>query len=96
MSSNYRAEAQALLTATETVTQLETRPKKVVLLTDSLSVLQSLASGNQEDYTLRKLIQSLNSLTSRTTVVPGYLHIPVYMETKWPIGKQEAAAKIQT
>ena len=44
LCSNYRAEAQALLTATETVTQLETRPKKVVLLTDSLSVLQSLAS----------------------------------------------------
>ena len=67
MCSNYRAEAQALLTATETVTQLETRPKKVVLLTDSLSVLQSLASGNPEDYTLRNLMQSLNSLTSRTT-----------------------------
>ena len=67
MCSNYRAEAQPLLTATETVTQLETRPKKVVLLTDSLSVLQSLASGNPEDYALRNLIQSLNSLTSRTT-----------------------------
>ena len=37
----------------------------------SLSVLQllSLASGNPEEYTLRKLIQSLNSETSRTTVV---------------------------
>ena len=69
MCSNYRAEAQALLTATETVTQLETRPKKVVLLTNSLSVLQSLASGNPEDYTLRNLIQSLNSMTSRTTAV---------------------------
>ena len=54
INSNYIAEAQALLTATETVTQLETRQKKVVLLTDSLSVLQSLASGNPEDYTLRK------------------------------------------
>ena len=53
LCSNYRAEAQVLLTATETVSQLETRPKKVVLLTDSLSVLQSLASGNPEDYTLR-------------------------------------------
>ena len=49
--------------------QLETRPKKVVLLTDSLSVLQSLASGNPEDYTLRNVIQRLNSLTSRTTAV---------------------------
>ena len=69
LCSNYRAEARALLTATETVTQLETKPKKVVLLTDSLTVLQSLASGNPEDYTLRNLIQSLNSLTSRTTAI---------------------------
>ena len=69
MCSNYRAEAQAFLTATETVTQLEKRPKKVVLLTDSLSVLQSLALGNPEDYTLRNLLQSLNILTSRTTAV---------------------------
>ena len=49
LCSNYRAEAQALLTATETVTQLKTIPKKVVLLTDSLSVLQSLVSGNPKD-----------------------------------------------
>ena len=80
MCSNYRAEAQALLTATETVTQLETRPKKVVLLTDSLSVLQSLASGNPKDYTLRNLIQSLNSLTSRTTAVLQWIpaHTGIY------------------
>ena len=85
MCSNYRAEAQALLTATETVTGLETRPKKVVLLTDSLSVLQSLASGKPE-ITLRNLIQSLNSLTSRTTAVLQW--IPVHTglhETKWQI-----------
>ena len=94
LCSNYRAEAQVLLTATETVTQLETRPKKVVLLTDSLSVLQSLASGNPEDYTLR----NLNSLTSRTTAYfNGYLHIPAYMETKWPISwrKKEARSSSQ-
>ena len=42
MYSNYKAEAQALLTATEIVTQLETRPKKVVLLTDTLSILKPL------------------------------------------------------
>ena len=39
------------------------------ILTDSLSVLQSLASGNPEDNILRKLIQSLNSLKSRTTAI---------------------------
>ena len=69
MCSNYRAEAQVLLAAAETVTQLETRPKNAVLLADSLSVLQSLASGTPEDYTLQHLIQSLNSLTPRTTAV---------------------------
>ena len=60
---------QSRSTSTETVTQLETRPKKSVLLTDSLYVLHSLASGNLEDYTLRNLIQSLKSLASRTTAV---------------------------
>ena len=80
MCSNYRAETQAHLTATETVNQLETRPKKVVLLADSLYVLQSLASGNPEDYTLRKLIQSLNRLTSRTTAVLQWIpaHTGIY------------------
>ena len=41
-----------------------------------LTVLQSLASGNPEEYTLRNLIQSLNSLTSRTTAVLQW--IPVH------------------
>jgi len=40
-----------------------------VLLTGLILVLQSLASGNPEDYTLRNVIQSINSLTSRTTAV---------------------------
>ena len=40
---------KGLLTVTETVTQREIRPNKGVLLTDSLSVLQSLASGNPEE-----------------------------------------------
>ena len=80
MCSNYRAETQAHLTATETVTQLETRPKKVVLLTDSISVLQSLASGNREEYTLRNLIHSLNSMTLRTTAVLQWIpaHIGIH------------------
>jgi len=69
LCSNYRAEAQAILTATETVTQLETRSKKVVLLIDSLYVLQSLTSGNPEDNILHNLVQSINNLKSRTTYV---------------------------
>jgi len=93
MCSNYRAEAQALLTATETLTQLETIPKKVVHRTYSLSVLQLLASGNLEDYTSR------NSLTSRTTTVLQWIsaHTGIHgNEVAGERGKQEAAAKIQT
>ena len=95
MCSNYRAEAQALLTATETVSQLETRPKKAVLLTDSLYVLQSLASGNPVDYTLQNLKQSLNSRTSIDTCT--YRHTWKRSgRSADERGKQEAAAKIQT
>ena len=58
-----------------------TATKKVVLLIDSLSVLQSLASGNSEDYTLRNLIHRLNSLTSRTTAVLPW--IPAHTGIHW-------------
>ena len=99
LCSNYRAEAQALLTATETVTQLDTRPKKVVLLTYSLPVLQSLASGNPEDYTLRNLIQQPaiknNSRTSMDTCT--YRHSwKQRSQSAGERGTQEAAAKIQS
>ena len=99
MCSNYRAEAQAILTVTENVTQLETIPKKVVHLTYSLSVLQLLASGNLEDYTSQNLIQNLNSLTSRTTTVLQWIsaHTGIHgNEVAGERGKQEAAAKNQT
>jgi len=43
--------------------------KKVVFLTDSLSVLQSIASGNAEDYTLRNLVNNVNNLSTQTTTV---------------------------
>ena len=45
------------------------KTKEGCALQDSLSVLQSLASENPEDYTLWNLIQRLNSMTSRTTAV---------------------------
>ena len=67
LCSNYKSKAQSLLPAT--VTQLETKPNKSVLLTYSLSVLQSLASGNPEENTLHNLVQSINNLKSRTTYV---------------------------
>ena len=65
MCSNYRAETQALLTVTETVTQLETRPKKVVLLT-RIRKFRRLH--------LTKFNKTFTSLTPRTTAVLQWIH----------------------
>ena len=55
-----------------------------------LTVLQSFASGKPEEYTLRNLIQSLNSLTSRTTAVRQWIpvHTGIY-------GNEEGSKKQQ-
>ena len=91
LCSNYRAKAQALLTATETVTQLETRPKKVVLLTDSLSVLH-LTKFNT---TFKQPDIKNNSRASMDTCT--YRHTWKRSgRSAGERGKQEAAAKIQT
>ena len=71
--------------AIETVTPLEKIPKKVVLFADSLSVLQSLASGNPEDNIFRKLVWD----QEQQTYFNEYLHIPTYMETRWPFSWQK-------
>ena len=54
LCSNYRAEVLALLNATETIILWEEKPKKAVFLTDSLSALQALISG-EPDTTQTKL-----------------------------------------
>ena len=95
MCTNYRAEAEALLTATETVTQLETRPKKVVLLTDSLSVLQSFASGNPDEYTFNtKFKQPDIKNNSRTSMDTCTYRHTWKRRSAGERGNQEAAAKI--
>ena len=53
LCSNYRAEVPVLLNSTETINLWEEKPKKAVFLTDSLSALQALMSGEQ-DTTLKK------------------------------------------
>ncbi|KAK7094328.1 hypothetical protein V1264_007968 [Littorina saxatilis] len=68
LCSNYKAEVLALHKATETVLQWETRPKKAVFLSDSLSALQALCSGNP-DSTMEHLMQNINTLAQTTAVV---------------------------
>ena len=97
LCSNYKSKAQALLPAT--VTQLETKPNKSMLLTDSLSVLQSLASGNPEENALHNLVQSINNLKARTTSllqwIPVHTGIHGNGRSAGERGKQEAAAQIR-
>ena len=68
LCSNYRAEVLALLNATETIISWEEKPKKAVFLTDSLSALQALMSG-EPDTTQKKLIENISTLAQTTCVV---------------------------
>ena len=66
--SNYRAKVLALLNATETIISWEEKPQKAVFLTDSLSALQALMSG-EPDTTQKKLTENINTLAQTTCVV---------------------------
>ena len=68
LCSNYRAEVLALLNATETIISWEEKPKKAVVLTDSLSALQALMS-DEPDTTQKKLTENINTLAQTTCVV---------------------------
>ena len=68
LCSNYRAELLALLNATETVISWEEKPKKAVFLTESLSALQALMSG-EPDTTQKKLTENISTLAQTTCVV---------------------------
>ena len=68
LCSNYRAEVLALLNATETIISWEEKPKKVVFLTDSLSDLHALMSG-EPDTMQKKLTENISTLAQTTCVV---------------------------
>ena len=68
LCSNYSAEVLALLNATETIISWEEKPKKAVSLTDSLSALQALMSG-EPDTTQKKLTENISTLAQTTCVV---------------------------
>ena len=68
LCSDYRAEVLALLNATETIISWEEKPKKAVFLTDSLSALQALMSG-EPDTTQRKHTENINTLAQSSCIV---------------------------
>ena len=75
LCSNYRAEVLALLNATETIILWEEKPKKAVFLTDSLSALKAIMSG-EPDTTQKKLAENISTLVQTTCVVLQW--IPVH------------------
>ena len=68
LSSNYRAELHALIAAAEHLIQEGCRQQNLVLLTDSLSALQSLMSG-PTDLPTRQLHNSLSTLSKHNKAV---------------------------
>ncbi|XP_076470024.1 ribonuclease H-like [Babylonia areolata] len=68
LSTNFRAEACALLLAAQTFSQEDTLPTNTVFLTDCKSILQSLQAPGGEEI-LRDIRQELNLLKQRTAVV---------------------------
>ena len=66
-STNYRAEAYALLTAAQTLNQEERLPTNTVFLTDCRSILQSLQSPGG-DQIFSNIRQELSLLKNKTSV----------------------------
>ena len=66
-STNYRAEAYALLTAAQTLNQEERLPTNTVFLTDCQSILQSLQSPGGEQI-FSNIRQELSLLKNKTSV----------------------------
>ena len=79
LCSNYKAEVLALLNATETIISWEEKPNKAVFLTDSLSALQALMSG-EHDTTQKKLTENISTLAQSTCAVLQW--IPVHTDIR--------------
>ena len=72
-STNYRAEAYALLAAARTLNQEERLPSNTVFLTDCGSILQSLQSPGG-DQIFSNIRQELSLLTNKTSVTLQWIH----------------------
>ena len=68
LSSNYRAEVHALKAATELLIEEDCNQQNIVLLSDSLSALQSLTNG-PTDFRIQQLHNSLRTLSDNNRVV---------------------------
>jgi len=72
MSTNFRAEATALLTATKLLCEKENPPGNIVFLTDCRAVLQSLETG-KGDKILQKIKTNIQALSSKSTVIMQWI-----------------------
>ena len=68
LSSNYRAEVHALKAATELLIEEDCNQQNIVMLSDSLSALQSLTNG-PTDFRTQQLHNSLRTLSDNNRVV---------------------------
>ena len=68
LSSNYRAEVHAMKAATELLIEEDCNQQNIVLLSDSLSALQSLTNG-PTDFRTQQLHNSLRTLSDNNRVV---------------------------
>ena len=78
-SSNYRAELQAPIKATQHLIETREQDRSIVILTDSLSALQALSSGSTES-SLKQLQDNSRILSQKNIVVfqwiPAHVGIP--------------------
>ena len=75
LCSNYRAEVLALLNATETIISWEEKPKKAIFLTDSLSALQALMSGEPDtSYSIFSLLIKRIKMRRKKYTLNPYIH----------------------
>ena len=77
-STNFRAEACAILTAAKTLNNSENVSESIVILSDCKSILQSLLSG-EETQTLKEIKSELNALQQKTNLtlqwIPSHCNI---------------------
>ena len=85
LSSNFRAEACALLEATTILNSSESLPANAVILTDCKSVLQSVQGSRDQSELMRSIRRELTSLSQKTNLVMQW--IPAHCDIK---GNEEA------
>ena len=85
LSSNFRAEACALLEAITILNSSETPPANAVILTDCKSVLQSVQGSRDQSELMRSIRRELTLLSQKTNLVMQW--IPAHCDIK---GNEEA------